>query len=754
MSQIPSLISDLALILVVAGIVTIVFKKLKQPLVLGYIVAGFLVSPHMPYTPSIIDQADIKIWADIGVIFLLFSMGLDFSFKRIMKLGMSPFIAVTFIVFSMSIVGYSSSRMFGWSHMESIFIAAIFAICSSTTIIYKTFNDLRLKHQKFTDIVMSVLVLEDVISIILMVILPTIAVGSAVSGLQFAGTIAKIIFFIVLWFVVGIFIIPLFLRKIRKHLTNEILVIVSLALCFLMAVLSSEVGFSSAFGAFVMGSILAETVEGSKIVKVVDPIKDLFGAIFFVSVGMLVEVEVLIEYALPILAIVCLIIIGQAIFGTLAFLFSGQSLKTSMQCSFSMAQIGEFPFIIATLGLSLGVIGNFIYPVIVAGSALTTFLTPYIIKSAVPCYNFIESKLPRRWVKTLRRLNIGEEKASTENSWKSLMISMTYITLINTILSIAIILLMITFFLPFSQKIISGIWCNVVCGILTIILISPFLRIIISKPNHSQEFKTLWTEGHRNRLPLIFTVLVRIAICVALIFYTSYKLTHMSNALLISIAVALIIPIILSRRLKQRGIKMERVFIQNLRSKEIESIILGHNKPVYAHHLLDRNVHISIFEIPENSSWVGQPLKDLHFRRFFGVHISSVIRGKRRINIPDGNTIIFPFDKVEAIGTDDQLKAFSLAMSEEVYEEDTRMEDREMKLEQFVVEKGCPFIGKTLQESGIREKYNCMVIGVEENNESLTIIDPTRRFQLGDIIWVVGEKTALQQLREGKERKG
>lgn len=750
MSQLPGLITDLALILVVAGIVTILFKKLRQPLVLGYIVAGFLVSPHMPYIPSVIDHANIKLWADIGVIFLLFSMGLDFSFKRIMRLGMSPFIAVSFIVASMAFVGYSAGRLFGWTHVESIFIAAIFSVCSSTTIIYKTFNDLKLKHHKFTDIVMSVLVLEDVTSIIMMVILPTLAVGSAISGWEFAGTISKIFFFIILWFVVGIFVVPLFLRRIRQYLTNEILVIISLALCFLMSVLSASVGFSSAFGAFVMGSILSETIEGNKIIRVVDPIKDLFGAIFFVSVGMLVEVGVLIEYALPILAIVCFVILGQAIFGTMGFLFSGQSLKTSMRCSFSMAQIGEFPFIIATLGLSLGVIGEFIYPVIVAGSALTTFLTPYIIKSAVPTYNFIEKHLPKRWVKTLHRLSIGEEKVSTDNMWKSLMTSMLYITLINVIVSIGVIQLMLTFALPLLQGFLPDMWANVACGLLTLLFVAPFLRMIISKPNHSDEFKTLWTDGHRNRLPLLFTVLVRIIICVILIFYTSSKLTYMSNALLISVAVALIIPIIMSRHLKQRGIKMERLFIQNLRSKEIESIVLGNNKPVYANHLLDRNVHISIFEIPEDSRWVGQQLKELHLRAKYGVNISGIIRGRKRLNIPDGNACIFPYDKVEAIGTDDQLKSFSLALAEEVYGEDIRMEDREMKLEQIVVTKNCPFVGKTLVESGIRDRYNCLLVGIDEGNENLATINPDRRFAVGDIIWLVGERAALRELRGGE----
>ena len=396
MAELPDLIKDLALILVVAGAVTLLFKKFKQPLVLGYIVAGFLVSPHMPYTMSVVDKADIQTWADIGVMFLLFSLGLDFSFKKILKMGMAPVIATLTIIFSMMMTGMLVGHAFGWSKMDCIFLGGMLAM-SSTTIIYKAFDDMGLRQQRFAGLVMSVLILEDVLAIVMMVMLSAIASGSNPDGGQMLGSVLKIGFFLVLWFVVGIFLVPWFLRSTRKLMNDETMIIVALGLCCLMAVVSTAVGFSSAFGAFVMGSILAETIEADKIVKLVEPVKNLFGAVFFVSVGMLVDPKILADYALPIVVIVLAILLGQGILGTTGFMLSGQSLKTAMRCGFSMAQIGEFAFIIASLGLSLHVIGEFLYPVVVAVSVITTFLTPYMIRFAEPCYNHIEKRLPRKW---------------------------------------------------------------------------------------------------------------------------------------------------------------------------------------------------------------------------------------------------------------------------------------------------------------------------------------------------------------------
>ena len=748
MAEIPNLIEDLALILVVAGIVTLVFKKLKQPLVLGYIVAGFLVSPHMPYIMSVVDKGDIHTWADIGVMFLLFSLGLDFSFKKILKMGMAPVIAALTIIFSMMTLGILVGHSFGWNRMDCIFLGGMLAM-SSTTIIYKAFDDLGLRQQRFASLVMSVLILEDVLAIVMMVMLSAIASGNNPDGGEMLGSILKIGFFLVLWFVVGIFLIPLFFRKTRKLMNSETMVIVALGLCCLMAVLSTKVGFSSAFGAFVMGSIIAETVEADKIVKLVEPVKNLFGAIFFVSVGMLVEPKVLVDYAIPILVLVLTILLGQGIFGTAGFMLSGQSLKNAMRCGFSMAQIGEFAFIIASLGLSLGVIGKFLYPVVVAVSVITTFLTPYMIRFAEPCYNHIEKHLPKKWVRRMNHVgNAHQNSTEEENAWKVLLRKMLINTAIYGILSTAVVTLMLTFVLPLCRNMLGHWPGNAVCGLLTVLMISPFLRSMVMKNVHSDEFRQLWTESLLNRLPLIFTMIVRVAIAAMFIFYIVNYLTRFKEALMITIAGVALVAMVLSRRLKHRSIKLERLFIKNLRSREIAEQVNGERRPLFEGRLLDRDIHIGDFDIPEDSTWIGRTLKDLQFRNRFGVHVSSILRGSLRINIPNGRQIIFPGDRISVIGSDEQLKNFSQAIANELIPEDPEIEKREMKLRKFILSDGTPFIGKTLAESGIRDRYGCMVVGVEEGQENLTLVDPQRKFEKGDIIWLVGEEADLEKVKQ------
>ena len=748
MAEIPNLIEDLALILVVAGIVTLVFKKLKQPLVLGYIVAGFLVSPHMPYIMSVVDKGDIHTWADIGVMFLLFSLGLDFSFKKILKMGMAPVIAALTIIFSMMTLGILVGHGFGWNRMDCIFLGGMLAM-SSTTIIYKAFDDLGLRQQRFASLVMSVLILEDVLAIVMMVMLSAIASGNNPDGGEMLGSILKIGFFLVLWFVVGIFLIPLFFRKTRKLMNSETMVIVALGLCCLMAVLSTKVGFSSAFGAFVMGSIIAETVEADKIIKLVEPVKNLFGAIFFVSVGVLVEPKVLVDYAIPILVLVLTILLGQGIFGTAGFMLSGQSLKNAMRCGFSMAQIGEFAFIIASLGLSLGVIGKFLYPVVVAVSVITTFLTPYMIRFAEPCYNHIEKRLPKKWVRRMNHVgNAHQNSTEEENAWKVLLRKMLINTAIYGILSTAVVTLMLTFVLPLCRNMLGHWPGNAVCGLLTVLMISPFLRSMVMKNVHSDEFRQLWTESLLNRLPLIFTMIVRVAIAAMFIFYIVNYLTRFKEALMITIAGVALVAMVLSRRLKHRSIKLERLFIKNLRSREIAEQVNGERRPLFEGRLLDRDIHIGDFDIPEDSTWIGRTLKDLQFRNRFGVHVSSILRGSLRINIPNGRQIIFPGDRISVIGSDEQLKNFSQAIANELIPEDPEIEKREMKLRKFILSDGTPFIGKTLAESGIRDRYGCMVVGVEEGQENLTLVDPQRKFEKGDIIWLVGEEADLEKVRQ------
>jgi len=749
MGELPALIEDLALILVVAGIVTIVFKKLKQPLVLGYVVAGFLVSPHMPYTASVVDSDNIHLWADIGVMFLLFSLGLDFSFKKILKMGASPVISACSIIFFMSMLGVVVGHLFGWGKMDCIFLGGMLAM-SSTTIIYKAFDDLGLRQQQFAGLVMSVLILEDILAIVMMVLLSAVASGSNPDGSQMLTSVMKIVFFLVLWLVVGIFAIPLALRHLRSLINNEMLLIVSLGLCCAMAVISTKVGFSSAFGAFIMGSILAETLEAERIEKLVEPVKNLFGAIFFVSVGMLVDPKILVEYALPIFALVMTILMGQAVFGTFSFMLGGETLKSAMRCGFSMAQIGEFSFIIASLGLSLGVIGDFLYPVVVAVSVITTFLTPYMIRFATPVYDCLEKHIPAKFIKLLNQLTVSQKGQHEESLWKHLLIQMGVNTLVYSILSSASIAVMFTFVIPFIKELLPSRsldwYADIVTAILTILLIAPFLRAMVMKKNRSAEFKALWAESSRNRLPLLVTILARALVALSFIFYICHSMTHFTNALLITIGIVVLALIILSRWTKKRSITLERLFIQNLHSREIEAQVHGKKRPLYEGKLLDRDIHIAEFEVPSNSLWMGQTLKQLKFAQRFGIHVSSILRGGHRLNIPDGDYIIFPGDVLQVIGGDEQFAKFRTAVNEEVLGEDPEMEKREMKLRQMIIGVDSPFIGKTLIESGIRDVYSCMVIGLEEGKERLSPFKPTRRFEEGDIIWVVGEEEALRTL--------
>ncbi len=751
MAELPDMIEDLALILVVAGVVTLIFKKLKQPLVLGYIVAGFLVSPNMPYTASVADMENVHLWADIGVMFLLFSLGLDFSFKKILKMGASPVISTCTIIFCMSMLGFCVGRLFGWEQMDCIFLGGMLAM-SSTTIIYKAFDDLGLRQQQFAGLVMSVLILEDILAIVMMVMLSAIAQGN-LEGSQMLESVMRIGFFLILWLVVGIFAIPLFLRAVRSLINTEVLLVVSLGLCCAMAVISSKVGFSSAFGAFIMGSILAETVEAERIEKLVEPVKNLFGAIFFVSVGMLVDPKILVEYAVPIILLVMTILIGQSVFGTFSFMLGGESLKSAMRCGFSMAQIGEFSFIIASLGLSLGVISDFLYPVVVAVSVITTFLTPYMIRFATPVYNNLEHRLPNKLINSLNSLSMGNHQHQHgQNLWKKLLTQMTINTVVYSILTSATIVMMFTFVLPFMRGIMPG-WqlhwyANGVTGVLTVLVIAPFLRAMVMKKNRSPEFRALWDESSRNRMPLIFTIVVRAIIAIAFIFYICNFLSRFTNALMITIGVIVILLIIFSRWVKHRSITLERLFVQNLRSRDIAAQVYGKKRPLYAGRLLDRDIHIADFEVPSDSMWMGQTLKQLNLGKKYGVHISSILRSGWRVNIPDGDFMIFPGDVLQAIGSDEQFSVFREALENERLGVDPNAEKRIMQLHQLIIDHNSPFLGKTLIESGIRDLYSCMVIGLEEGKQNLSAFPPNRKFEEGDIIWLVGEQESLNALSE------
>ena len=600
-----SFISDLALILISASLVTLVFKRLKQPLVLGYIVAGFLAGPHMPYTPSVSDMSSIHTWADIGVIFLMFTLGLEFSFKKIVKMGIGPVIAACSVMFCMMSVGNMVGHLFGWGSMNSLFLGGMLAM-SSTTIIYKAFDDLGLRQQKFAGEVLSVLILEDILGILLMVVLSALAVSRQFQGMELVSSLFKLGFFLILWFVVGVYIIPIFLRRTHRFMNKETLLVVSIGLCFLLVVIAGKVGYSSAFGAFMMGSILAETVEAEKIERVVSPVKDLFGAIFFVSVGMLVDPAVLAAYWLPIVVLCIAIIVGQAVFGTTSFLLSGQPLRIAVQGGFSLAQIGEFAFIIASLGISLGVTSDFLYPVVVAVSIITTFFTPYMIRAAQPVCRLLERVVPQNVMHRLMERGTHAEAqsavATTDGVWKRLLMALVSQVGAYLTLSVAVILISFTVLLPLCRGALGHWPGNVACGLLTVLVASPFLRAIVMRKNHSDEWKQLRSRSRMNHVGLWVTFGVRYALATAAIYYVINFLSPfwwVWNTLASVLIVALII---VSRHVKWVSIKMERVFLQNLRSREVMAQTNTAGEPGYAGRLNSRNIHIAELEVPEDSA--------------------------------------------------------------------------------------------------------------------------------------------------------
>lgn len=747
MSQLTPLISDLALILICAGIMTLIFKKLKQPLVLGYIVAGFICTPHFKFTPSVVDSASIHIWSEIGVIFLLFALGLEFSFKKLMKVGGSAVISACTIIFCMILVGVFVGWTFGWNRMDCIYLGGMLAM-SSTTIIYKAFDDMGLRQQRFAGLVLSILILEDILAIVLMVMLSTMAVSQNFEGGEMVYSILKLLFFLILWFVVGIYGIPLFLKRVRKLMSDETLLIVSLALCFGMVYLAALVGFSPAFGAFIMGSILSETIESEHIGKLVSPVKDLFGAIFFVSVGMMVDPAMIVEYKYQILVIVLAVLLGQTIFGTTGVLLSGQPLKTAMQCGFSLTQIGEFAFIIASLGVSLKVTSHFLYPIVVAVSVITTFLTPYMIRLAVPAYNVIDKYMPSRWRRLLDRYSSGASVANHSNNWKKLVIAIIRIVLIYAVLSIAVTALFLHFIVPLATDMLGDLWGRILGAALTIAAIAPFLRAMIMKKNRSEEFKSLWSDSRFNHAPLISIILLRIVIAIGFIVFIIENLFRASAALMVGIAIIVVCAMILSRFLKKQSIVLERTFVRNLHYKEIQQEYLGEKQPEYAGRLLDRDLHLSDFLIPAESAWAGKTLRELDLGKKYDVHVASIIRGKHRLNIPDGNTCIFPNDLIQVIGTDEQLSLFASVAEKAIHTyDDEDFGKHEMKLKQFVVAKDSPFVGHSIIECGIRNKYHCLVVGIESAGEDV-LRTPQVHMPLkeDDVVWIVGEEDDLNQL--------
>jgi CPA2 family monovalent cation:H+ antiporter-2 len=735
------------LILATAGVVTLIFKRLKQPIVLAYVVAGIILSFFI--TEDNPEYKNIETLAEIGIIFLLFGLGLEFSFKKLMKVGLTAVIATSFIVICMIGVGYFLGLCFGWSHMASLFLGAMISI-SSTMIIIKVFEDLHYTKKNFAGIVLGILIMEDLFAVLLMVLLSTIAVSNKFEGMEMLYSLFKLATFLLFWFFLGMYLIPVLLRKAKRFLDDETIMIVSLALCLGMVFLATQAGFSSALGAFIMGSILAETMESERIEKLVLPIKNLFGAIFFVSVGLMIKVSSLGEYVVPILIITVVVVIGRMIIATGGVLLAGQNLKTSVSAGFSLAQIGEFSYIIAALGMSFGVMEDSMYQIIVAVSALTIFVTPYVVQLAEPANDFLEKRLPRKWQDFLNKNVSGAHPVNQNNLWKKLLTEIGTVILIYYFISIVVVNSSLVYVVPLVQEWLPGFEGNLLVAGVTLLIIAPFLRAVIIKKNRSVEYKTLWHESKSNRGPLISTIILRVILCAGLVIYLLQKLFHESLIINCVLASVILLLITFSKQTKSRSMAMETRFKENLNEKEKYRESKAPLTKGFVNHVLERDLHLSEFAIAPYFSIVGKTLKELNFRQIFGVSIVTILRGPLRINIPNGNERIYPNDHVVVLGTDKQMELFQTQLEEKrkKYEnvEDTLVPEVQMR--QFQINLESRLIGETIRTSEIQKTYGCLVIGIERDEMSIQDPDLDLILEEGDIVWVIGEYSNILKICE------
>lgn len=749
MAHLPELIQDIALILLVGALVTILFKRIKQPLVLGYIIAGFLVGPHFNYLPTIVDHKNIETFAEIGVIMLLFSLGLEFSFKKLVKVGGSASITAFVEILFIGLGGYLTGYLLGWNQMDSLFLAGMLA-SSSTTIILKAFDELGLKSKQFAKVVFGVLVVEDIIVILLMVLLSTVALTQEFQGSEILFTVLKLGFFMVLWFLVGIYLLPVFIKKTKQWMDEETVLILSIGLCFGMVLLATQVGFSAELGAFVMGSLIAETVLAEKIEHLTLPIKQLFGTIFFVSVGMMIDPQAMYTYAGPILAITLLTIVGKFSFSGLGALISGQPLKQAVQIGSSMAQIGEFAFIVAALGLSLGVISEFLFPIAVGVSAITTFTTPYFIKLSEPLYNIIVKTLPDKWIARLDAYTSETQKNKDNPLWKKMLQEYNRILVINSIIIVAITLLFKYLIIPLlNTEIESPLWRNLILVSSATLLASPFLWAILNKKIKIKEGNENLNSYYLNySLTGIFLNAIRFLVGIFLIGFFIDQITTTRYALIIAVPLIVALLWFFSGKIQRIHQRIEQQFISNLNEREQfeyarnkGTIELQQKNKEASQHLQEWDAYVTELEAGDTISFAGMSLYELNWKEKFGINIVYIRRNDRTVHLPNGKQRILPNDKVGVLGTEEQISQLKLVFDQKeiTRENEEDIDINDIQLTKIQLAEANPYCNKTIKNSGIQKDLHSHVVGIERSGSRILNPGSSEMILANDIIWLVGD---------------
>lgn len=739
--NIEGLIADLTLILILGAAVTLIFKKLKQPMVLGYIVAGFIASSHFKYFPSVTDEANIEFWAQIGIIVLLFCLGLEFSFKKLLNVGGSAAVTALIIVGGMMGVGFMVGGFLDLNFINRLFLGGMLSM-SSTTIIIKAFTDLNMRQRRFVPHVLAVLICEDLFAVVMMVLLSSVALNNSVEGSEMLFSIGKLVFFLVICFTIGVYVLPTFFNRFRRIINDEMLLIISVGLCMLMAVFSVYSGFSMALGAFIMGAILAGTSEAEHIEKVMKPVKDLFGAVFFISVGMMVNPEIISEYWNIILLLSVVVIVGMIIFGTFGMLATGQSLRIAMESGFSLTQIGEFAFIIASLGMSLKVLEGSLYPIVVAVSVITTFFTPYFIKWAIPCYEWVDKRLPAKLTRTLNAYNTNAVTENvTKTVWKTVLGRYSWRILLYSVLIIAIMWISGKFFIPFMQNMIGEVWGKLIAMILSLGVMSPFFMALTYPSTKRAERQELQKEGNRYMVPLVVLTILRMVIAFVLIeVYIGGIYSH-AIGVTGAIAAVILLLILLSKRVGRRMKKMESKFVRNLNERELRKSGKGNT--------LVSDFHLAYMTVGYSCHFVGERLCNSGIRKKYGANVVSIQRGAEIFSIPCADMRLFPGDLIGVIGTEEQIQALlpDVEDSEETANVAHVTNENDMNFTHFEIREDSILIGKTSATARLREEYESLLVAIQRGN---VFKKPTGQeiFNVGDVLWVVGNSKKLNQFKE------
>ena len=747
--EVPQLIIDLAIMLTTAAVVTIVFKRLRIPAILGYIVAGFIIGPHFPLFMNIESAASVETWSEIGVVIILFHIGLEFDFHKLSEIGSTAIVSAAVKMGGVMLVGYGFGILAGMSNMNAVFLGAMLSI-SSTVVIQKCFSEMGLEGEKYTGLVMGSLVMEDVIAVFMMVVLTTISASQTADGNGMALRMFLMITYLVLWLVLGIFFLPTILDKTMELMSDETLTLLSLGFCFLMGMLAHWLGFSMELGAFIAGSLFAGTRHVHNVERVTAGIKDMFGAIFFLSVGMMVDPGIIAARWTSIVPIAILAVVAKLIFATIGMILSGQEPGTALRGGISLAPIGEFSFIIAGLGISLGVMDNYLYPVIVAASILTIIITPVMIRNQDKIIAVLAKPVPDKVKKLVREYTSSERSDEAHVSeWNTVLRDYFMKVAIYGSIMLVLTLMCCHALYPAAASLIGNTAAKVIVIVVNYLALALFAVPFMG--NRSVAFTQLWLDRLANRPPLFMMILIKIVILELIALIPVVSVLDIDNPLLVLLIPLSVFLIARSGSVATYYLQLEARFFANLNQKTMEERGGARKRQ----HWLNEDYSIFSWDVPAGAPYEGMTIQELDWGRKDAVYVVKIRHGDKKMPMPQAKTVLHAGDHVHVIGDRKSLETFykTLGIDQRIHMRTLKEfldEDytggNALACAAIQVRGNEPFVGKTLRRSRITARNHCMVLGLEREGYAYAMPDSNMLINKGDILWIIGTETDLSRI--------